>query len=175
MKNSNLRQEFKVRAADLLEAFASTGEDGDSLKGWVEQAARELEEKQVVLDQMFKQFDEHGVGSIYKDSHHRYGFVLADASEEGSFRYQLFDARGFFSHSTFSTAEEALLELCDNGYNEVAPSDTLDKMSQTREWKFGTECLALRTAVSSGRKSWAEGEREYARLQSKYDPDLWVA
>ena len=115
------------------------------------------------------------IGSIYKDKQGRYGFVLADASEEGSFRYQLFDAKGFFSHSTFTTADEAILELCDNGYCELAPSDTLDKMTQTRDWKFGTEALALRTAVEMGRKTWQQAEREYARLESKYDPDLWVA
>jgi hypothetical protein len=175
MKILSLRCEFTDRAANLRESFANTGKDGASLNTWVEQAAKELEEQQVVLDEMFKLFDEQGIGSIYKSSLNQYGFVLPDASDAGSFRYQLFDARGFFGHSTFTTAEEAILELCDNGYRELAPSDTLDKMSQTRDWKFGTEVLALRTAVSMGRKSWADGEREYARLQSKYDPDLWVA
>lgn len=175
MEAQNLRRDFTIRAANLREAFADTGKDGVSLNVWVEQAAKELEEKQVVLDAMFKLYDEQGIGSIFKDKQGRYGFVLADASEEGSFRYQLFDAKGFFSHSTFTTADEAILELCDNGYCELAPSDTLDKMTQTRDWKFGTEALALRTAVEMGRKTWQEAEREYARLESKYDPDLWVA
>jgi hypothetical protein len=172
MKAENLRQEFATRAVNLREAFTD-----NSLSSFVEGASKELEAKQVILDAMFKLFDERGPGSslIYKNKHRQYGFVLPDASQEGAFRYQLFDAKGFFSHSTFDSADEAVVELCDNGYCELAPDDTLDKLSQTRDWKFGTEHLAVRTAVASGQITWQQGEREYARLAEKYDPDLWVA
>ena len=170
MKAENLRQEFAIRAANMREAFFDS-----SLSAFVEGASKELEAKQVILDAMFKLFDERGPGLIYMNQHRQYGFVLADASQEGAFRYQLFDAKGFFSHSTCDSADEAVVELCDNGYCVLAPGDTLDKLSQTRDWKFGTESLALHNAVASGQKSWEQGEREYARLVSKYDPDLWVA
>lgn len=175
MDTTKLRTEFTARAVAMRDAFSKPEKSGVSLKSWVTQASKELEEKQIVLDTMFKLFDEQGIGAIYKDKHGQYGFVLADASEEGCFRYQLFDARGFFCHSTFTTAEEAILELCDNGYCELAPSDTLDKMTQTRDWKLGTEKLALRTALEMGRLTWTQAERKYADLELKYDPDLWVA
>lgn len=92
MKAENLRQEFATRAVNLREAFTD-----NSLSSFVEGASKELEAKQVILDAMFKLFDERGPGSslIYKNKHRQYGFVLPDASQEGAFRYQLFDAKGF--------------------------------------------------------------------------------
>ncbi|NVL49989.1 hypothetical protein F2S72_09585 [Pseudomonas syringae pv. actinidiae] len=175
MDTENLRKEFTARAALLREAFAETTPSKVNLDSFVEGAARELEAKQIKLDEMFKLFDEQGIGMIYKNSLNQFGFALADASEEGAFRYQLFDAKGFFAHSTFTTAEEAILELCDNGYHELVAADTLDKFSATREWKFSTEALALRTGVQTGRYTHQEALRKYADLEMKYDPDLWVA
>lgn len=175
MDIQKMRKEFANRAANLREFFADTTPSKVSLDAFAEGAAKEMDEKQIVLDAMFALFDEQGIGAIYKNSHKQYGFVLPDASEEGAFRYQLFDAKGFFSHSTCSTAEEALVDLCCQGYTELVPADTLDKLSATREWKFSMEKLALRTAVQDGKYTWQEAERRYALLESKYDPDLWVA
>lgn len=175
MDIQKLRKEFAIRAANFRDAFIDSTPSKVSLDTFSEGVAKELDEKQVVLDTMFALFDEQGIGMIYKSSHQQYGFVLPDASEEGAFRYQLFDAKGFFAHSTFSTAEEALVELCCNGYTELAPADTLEKFAATREWKLSMEKLALRTAVQDGKYTWQEAERRYALLESKYDPDLWVA
>lgn len=175
MKSQNPRQEFAIRAASLRSSVADAGEEAHSLFDFVLDAAKELEEKQVALDAMFKLYDERGWGVIFMDKNRQYGFVLPDASQEGAFRYQLFDKKGFFFHSTHNTADEAILELCESGYCELVPEDTLDKLSQTRDWKFGTEALALRQAVESGVMTWKEGERQYADLQLKYDPDLWAA
>lgn len=175
MDNQNLRKEFAARAAHLREFFVDSTPSKQKLDKFVEGAAQELDAKQILLDEMFKLFDEQGIGMIYKNSLNQYGFVLADASEEGAFRYQLFDAKGFFAHSTFTTADEAILELCDNGYTELVDADTLDKFSATREWKFSTEALALRTGVETGKYTFAEAQRKYADLEMKYDPDLWVA
>lgn len=175
MDIQKLRKEFAIRAANFREAFIDSTPSKIALDSFTESVAKELDDKQVVLDTMFALFDEHGIGMIYKSSHDQYGFVLPDASEPGAFRYQLFDAKGFFAHSTFSTAEEALLELCCNGYTELVPADTLEKFAATREWKLSMEKLALRTAVQEGKYTWQEAERRYALLESKYDPDLWVA
>jgi len=175
MDTKNMRQYFSERAADLREYFTDTTPSKVSFGSFVEGAAAELDAKQVLLDEMFKLFDEKGMGSIYSNSLNQYGFVLKDASEEGSYRYQLFDKKGFFAHSTFTTAEEAVVELCANGYTQLAPADTLDKLSQTREWKLSTEAFALRTKVHSGSITWEEAQRQYADLELKYDPDLWVA
>jgi len=175
MDTQKLRKEFAARAAHLREYFVDTTPTKAKLDNFVEAAAKELDAKQIKLDEMFKLYDELGIGMIYKNSLHQYGFVLADASEEGAFRYQLFDKKGFYGHSTFTTAEEAILELCDNGFTELVDADTLDKFSATREWKFSTEALALRTAVQEGRYTWEQAQRKYVDLEHKYDPDLWVA
>lgn len=175
MDTNNLRQYFSERAADFRENFLDQTPAKVSLDAFVENTAAELDAKQVLLDGMFKLFDELGMGSIYRDSHSRYGFVLKDASDEGAFRYQLFDKKGFYAHSTFTTAEEALVELCANGFTHLAPADTLDKLSQTREWKLSTEKLALLTRVQNGSISWEKAQRLNADLELKYDPDTWVA
>lgn len=175
MNTKNLRKEFAARAASLREYFVDTTPTKAPLDKFVEGAAQELDAKQIKLDEMFKLFDEQGIGMIYKNSLHQYGFVLADASEEGAFRYQLFDAKGFYGHSTFTTVEEAILELCDNGFSELVAADTLDRFSATREWKFSTDKLALRTALEAGRYTLQEAQRKYVDLEMKYDPDLWVA
>lgn len=171
----NLRQEFAIRAAELR-ASVSDYPDKVNLALFLNNTAAQLEAKQIVLDGMFKLFDERGIGAIYKNrSSAQYGFVLADASTDGAYRYQLFDEKGFFAHSTFVTAEEALLELCANGYVQLVPDETLDKMSETRLWKLSMEALALRTSVQEGRITYADAQRRYADLEMKYDPDLWVA
>ncbi len=175
MKANNLRKEFAIRAASLREGLGDSTGLAKRLDSFIEDAAKELDAKQLILDEMFKHFDENGIGAIYKNSLNQFGFVLKDASEEGAYRYQLFDAKGFFGHSTFSSAEEALLELCDNGHTVLVSPDTLDKFSATRLWKFSTEALALRTAVEVGKYTWDEADRLYADLQLKYDPDLWAA
>lgn len=166
----NLRQDFTNRAVSLREAFSET-----TLDSFIAGACAELEAQQLVVDAMFKRFDEQGPGAIYMNAHRQYGFVLPDASQEGAYRYSLFDKRGFFSHSTHDTADEAIVELCANGYVELQPDTTLDEMSQTRDWLFGTEALALRTAVQAGSKTWEQAQREYADLELKYDPDTWKA
>lgn len=175
MDTNNLRQYFSECAADLRENFLDETPAKVSLEAFVDNTVAELDAKQVLLDAMFKLFDEQGMGLIYQNSHSQYGFLLNDASEEGAYRYQLFDKKGFYSHSTFTTAEEALVELCANGFTQLAPADTLDKLSQTREWKLSTEALSIRTRVQDGSLSWEKASRLYADLELKYDPDTWVA
>ncbi|ELQ8318308.1 hypothetical protein R2571_007236 [Pseudomonas aeruginosa] len=64
MKTKNLRQEFAIRAAHLRESFADATPLAERLGSFVEDAAKELDAKQIALDSMFKQFDEHGFGAI---------------------------------------------------------------------------------------------------------------
>lgn len=170
MKTNELRQYFAVRAADLRTYFEDETPSKVSFGTFVESAAAELDAKQIVLDAMFVLFDEQGMGSIYQNSLGQFGFVLKDASEQDAFRYQLFDKKGFYAHSTFTTAEEALVELCDQGFVQLASADTLDVMSQTNEWKRSTEALALRTKVQEGTLTWEEAQRQYAELERQYGP-----
>lgn len=175
MDTLNLRQYFSERATDFRDNFLSQTPSKVPLEAFVENSAAELDAKQVLLDEMFKLFDEQGMGLIYKNSQAQYGYVLHDASEEGAFSYQLFDKNGFQTQSSFTWAEEALVELCANGFTQLAPADTLDKLSQTREWKLSTERLALQSRVRDGSLSWEKFQRLYADLDFKYDPDTWVA
>lgn len=170
MKTNELRQYFAARAADLRDYFEDATPSKVSFGTFVEGAAAELDAKQVVLDAMFVQFDEQGMGAIYQNSLGQFGFVLKDASEQDAFRYQLFDKKGFYAHSTFTTAEEALVELCDQGFVQLVSADTLDVMSQTNEWKRSTEALALRTKVQEGKLTWEEAQRQYEELERQYGP-----
>jgi hypothetical protein len=175
MKAKIMRNEFAVRAASLRKYFIDADPASVPLGDLLEESAQALDKNQVALDAMLALFDEQGMGAIYKNSIGQFGFVLPDASVEGAFRYQLFDKKGFFGHSTHPTVDHAILALCEEGFIDRTYDNTLDALSITREWKFSTEALALRTAVQDGRYTWTEADLLYADLQLKYDPDLYAA
>jgi hypothetical protein len=173
MHTQNPRQEFAIRAAEFRKELANGEAAG--LHEFMEEVAVDLDEKQAKAEVMFKHFDEVGFGATYKNSLQQFAIVLPDATHEGLFRSQCFDKKGFFSHSTRSTADEVILELCEDGFMEVAPGDTLETMSKTQAWVRGMAVLAVRQAVQDGRITWQEAERRYSDIEMKYDPDFDVA
>lgn len=62
--------------------------------------------------------------------------VFPDATQPGKYRYQAFDERGFFSHSTHNSLEEVLDALVTDGYTEPAPG-LLDRLASTETWRQG--------------------------------------
>ena len=72
MDTQKLRKEFAARAAHLREYFVDTTPTKAKLDNFVEAAAKELDAKQIKLDEMFKLYDELGIGMIYKNSLHQY-------------------------------------------------------------------------------------------------------
>lgn len=175
MRTENPRQEFAIRAAHFREAFGNESDASKTFDAFVEEIAGELDAKQINLDAMFKHFDAVGFGATYGNFSKQFAFVLPDATHPGLVRCQYFDSRGFFSHSTRESADLVVLELCEDGYTEVAPTETLDTMSKTLEWQRGMAKLAVIQAVQNGQLTWEEGNKRSAEIDLKYDPDLWAA
>jgi len=175
MSTKYLRQEFAKRANSFRESFSEESGNDGQFKAYVDQIISELEAKQAKSDVMFNHFDKVGIGATFANSRKQYAIVLPDATHQGSYRSQYFDSRGFFSHSTRPTLDEVIFELCEDGYDQVVPSDTLTIMSQTPEWERGMAKLAVIQAVQDGRISWQEAEKRSQEIDLKYDPDLVAA
>jgi hypothetical protein len=79
-----------------------------------------------------------GFGLVLQRSDSHYAILLPDASQPGKFRYQSFDSRGFFAHTTRDTMSQVILEAYKEGFRKVADDQLiLDKLSVTDEWAQG--------------------------------------
>lgn len=76
------------------------------------------------------------VGFELKSSNGQYALILPDASEPGRYRAQMFDAKGFFGHSTRDSALQVLDELIVDGYIELAPG-AMERLSQAISGSLG--------------------------------------
>lgn len=155
----NLRNSFATRALSVESSL--TGKDFDCL---LQETATMLKEKQHRLDLMFEHFDQVGLGATFRNEE-QYAFVIRDASAKGLYRCQLFDKRGFYGHSTFSSTDEVLVELCDTGFCSPASRDTIDILSKTQDWLLGMEAAAMCQAVNSGILSMDEAQLKYAAFK----------
>lgn len=79
------------------------------------------------------------------------------------------------SHFTTDTIDEAVLEAFKSGFTQVAPRDTLDKLSVTLEWKKGCERLVHIEAHQRGTLSYAEMLAKFEEIEAKYYQQPLVA
>lgn len=84
----------------------------------------------------------------------QYAVLTGDASEPGRFRATFYDRRGFFSHSTHDTLEQALEDVVGLGYRAKAKI-SLSELSKTEEWAEGTlHALRIKAGLWPGTKEW---------------------
>lgn len=109
-----------------------------------------------------------GIGCTLK-SHQReqWATFLHDASSPGSFRYQLYDARGFFSHSTHSTLAAAVADAVDNGYT-VPDDGAPDRIMATPEFERGNRIASLVQQVNAGILTHDEANARVAAMDAEY-------
>ncbi|MEY8688472.1 MAG: hypothetical protein AB9M53_01150 [Leptothrix sp. (in: b-proteobacteria)] len=117
----------------------------------------------------FDAFHKHGDGTeLSTDDGRRHVILLPDASNPGKYRHQMFDHRGFMSHSTHDTPEEAVADAARQGFRVHNPG-ILDKLAGTDEWAHGMAVNALIQAHSSGQMTYAEMIDKVNRLQDERD------
>lgn len=88
-------------------------------------------------DACFAKWENNVAGLCMADSEGRRAVVFTpDASEPGRVRYTEFDSKGFFSHATFDTYQQAFEDAWKAGYRCPAPG-MLDTMAVTQEWAKG--------------------------------------
>lgn len=109
-----------------------------------------------------------GVGcTLRHKSRDSWATFFPDASVPGSFRYQLYDAKGFFSHSTHNTLAEAAIDAVDQGYavpDDAAPA----RIMTTQTFERGNRIAALIQQVNAGRLSFAEANEQAAVIDAQY-------
>lgn len=70
------------------------------------------------------------------ESGKRWAFLLPDMTEQGRWRLQYFDERGFSGHGIFDTEEQLLDAAWSAGFREVDPG-VLDRMAQLASFQRG--------------------------------------
>lgn len=109
-------------------------------------------------------FDEHGFGlELVNSSGDRWAVVLMDPSEQGRYRYQEMDRRGFLGHRAFDTIEEALIEVSSSGY-AIHDMGAMNRLASTQEWADGMAVNAIVQQMNSQMISWEEGRKKLDAL-----------
>lgn len=130
---------------------------------------REIEARHEALQVVYAELDEFGPGMIVQNgSGDSWALILPDASEPGRFRYSSFRNIGWTSHYTTDTIDLAVLEAFKSGFTQVAPRDTLEKISGTLEWKKGSERLVHIEAHQRGSLKWSEMIEKFEQIEAKY-------
>lgn len=92
----------------------------------------------------------------------QWNMILRDASEEGKWRIQEFDSRGFSGHVCFATKELAIEEAASNGYSD-RDDMALDRIQNTPSFQRGMFTADLIARINSGKMTHAEGDRRLAQ------------
>jgi len=116
-----------------------------------------------------------GIGATLRNERHaQWASMFPDASVPGSFRYQLYDERGFFSHGTHPSLFAAALEAATQGFtipDDEAPARVMAQPSFERE----TRLAALVQQVNAGTMSHAQAHIEAERINAEYAPPTAAA
>lgn len=146
------RAELADDRARLAEAKAKGDESGAR---FLEHVIEGREGDHAKLEAAFAAHAKHGDGTELSNTDgRRHAILLPDASNPGKYRYQMFDERGFMSHSTHDTPEEAVADAALSGYHVHNPG-ILDKLAGTDEWSHGMAINAIMQAHNGGQIDWA--------------------
>lgn len=110
-----------------------------------------------------------GIGATLRrrDLSH-YAIFLPDASVPGSFRYQLFDLNGFFSHATHPTLFAAALEACELGYLVPAPGEA-ERIFSLPSFECGNRIASVLMQHNQGSLSWQDVHQRCAEIKAEYE------
>lgn len=120
------------------------------------------------LETVVMLFREHGDGlQLRHKTDQKWAFLLPDATDEGMYRYQLYDKQGFFSHRTFKDRETALVEVAKDSFL-IEDNGSLDRLAATPTWARGMEMNAVIQASNARIISWEEGNRLADEINARY-------
>lgn len=114
---------------DIISAYKESGFDD---------VANEVLEKQLLWRQLLNEVEGSPVIglTLFNANREQWGVITREFTahdEPTSFRYTLFDDRGFIMHHTENNPQALLVELFDTGFTAVAPDDTLNLVS--KQWR----------------------------------------
>lgn len=165
------RKRLESIRADVAKAVADG--DGEDMLGFYKHVLQGAQPIHARLETVVLLFRTHGDGLQLKHAKDdRWAIVLPDV-EEGKFRFQIYDKRGFSSHQTFDHVGLALAELAHDGYTLEA-NGSLDALASTPEWAHGTEVGSVIQAMNSKQISWKEGHEQLDAIALRY-PEVVAA
>lgn len=145
-----------LAAVGIWEEWLNAAKAETDEKGVEECAAiiNELKVKNARLVQALDAFDTHGLGVTFAhESNESWAMVILDATENtataenSSFRYQLYDRRGFIGHGCYPSPYAAVSEAFDMGFTNLCASP-LDGLVAEEEWQQGM------AATEAAQQSW---------------------
>lgn len=91
-----------------------------------------------------------------------WAYITPEMSDlnDGDFRVQKFDEKGFFTHSTCKTIEDAVELLAKDNFIEK-DSGRLDLVSDSYSWRRGMASWEIINKVNQGKLSYQDGEIEF--------------
>jgi len=110
-----------------------------------------------------------GIGANLKSrTCEQFALLLPDASVAGSFRYQLYDERGFFGHSTHPTLYAAALDAAEQGYCVPDVSRGGEHLMTLRSFERGNRVAGLIQRLNAGLITMAAANDEVAAMDAEY-------
>lgn len=104
---------------------------------------KELTSKNARLIQALDAFDQVGLGATYaNEQQNAWAVIILDPLEDttsisgASYRYQLYDRKGFIGHGTYPCPYAAIAEAFDMGYVSACPAQ-LDEIAASCLWQQG--------------------------------------
>lgn len=101
---------------------------------------------------------------LASESGSRWVFLLPDMTEQGKWRMQRFDERGFSGHGIYNTHDELVLAAANDGFFRHDPG-ALDRLQDTPLFQRGNFLTDLVQRVNARELSHAEADR----LLAEYD------
>lgn len=131
-----------------------------------------IDSHQRIHDRMapaFHAFDKHGDGTELRNTDgKRWTVLMPDATEQGKYRHQMFDERGFTGHSTHDTPEEAVADAAQRGYANH-DAGALDRLAGSDEWSHGMAINGIIQTMNEGLVTHEVGHSRIRALQAEHD------
>lgn len=96
----------------------------------------------------------------------RWAFMLPDMTEEGRWRVQYFDEKGFSGHWVRDTQREIVEETTGGGF-ELRDDEALNRIQNTENFKRGNYVSELIRELNMGKITRSEGDALLAEYDEK--------
>lgn len=161
-----------ARTADIAEYRADAAEkraSGDtSMAGFYDYLADQAQQSHDRITPALAYVGSIGLGATLRNHRHtQWASMFPDASVPGSFRYQLYDERGFFSHGTYSSLFAAALEATKQGFT-IPDQEAPTRVMALPSFERGNRLTALVHQVNTGILSHAQAHIEAERINAEY-------
>lgn len=153
-----------AQSADRIDRMRARAADRPDLAGFFAHAIGLHEASHARLAAAFAAFDAVGDGTeLGTVDGARFCVLLPDASQPGRYRWQGFDARGFYTHSTHATPADAVADAARAGFVVPAPG-ILDRLAAAPEWARGMAAADVMQRHNAGMLSWPDACAELERI-----------